>query len=205
MKGTAYYPSPLGGNNWGAPAVDMQRKIMVANTKHMAFSVRLAPQQSCPEDLPFPQFGSPYCVIMEPITSPLGVPCTAPPWSTLAAVDLESGDILWQIPLGTLQGLAPWPVYHFFGSAIEMGGPMVTATGLTFIAATSDEYFRAYDTVTGTELWRTRLPTSGNSVPMSYTYNDEQYVVIAAGGHFTSPSPAGDYILAYKLGGKSKL
>jgi len=204
LKGTAYFPSPLGGNNWGAPAVDMQRKIMIANTKHMAFSVQLVPQQNCPEDLPFPQFGSPYCVIMEPITSPFGVPCTAPPWSTLAAVDLEAGNILWQIPLGNLEGLAPWPVYHFFGSAIEMGGPMVTASGLTFIAATSDEYFRAYDTVTGEELWRTKLPTTGNSVPMSYTYNNEQYVLVAAGGHFTSPSPAADYILAYKLGGDGK-
>lgn len=205
LQGTAYFPSPLGGNNWGAPAVDMARKIMIANTKHMAFSVRLVPQQDCPDDGAFPQYGSPYCVLMEPITSPLGVPCTAPPWSTLAAVDLEAGNILWQIPLGNLEGLAPWPVYHFFGSAIEMGGPMVTASGLTFIAATSDEYFRAYNTLTGDELWRTKLPTTGNSVPMSYTYNNEQYVVIAAGGHFTSPSPAADYILAYKLGGDSHL
>ncbi len=205
LQGTVYYPSPLGGNNWGAPAVDMQRKIMIANTKHMAFSVRLVPQQSCPEGVPFPQFGSPYCVIMEPITSPLGAPCTAPPWSTLAAVDLEGGDILWQIPLGNLEGLAPWPLYHFVGSAIEMGGPMVTASGLTFIAATSDQYFRAYNTLNGEEVWRTKLPTTGNAVPMSYTYKGEQYVIIAAGGHFTSPSPAADYILAFKLGGTHKL
>jgi quinoprotein glucose dehydrogenase len=199
LKGTPFYPSNLGGNNWGAPAVDLKRKIMVANTKHMPIEVRLAKQKDCPEGLPFPQLGSEYCVIMTPIVSPLGIPCTAPPWSTLAAVDLESGDILWQIPLGTLEGLAPWPFYHFIEGGMEMGGPMVTASGLIFIAATSDSYFRAFDIETGDELWKEKLPTTGNAVPMSYTYNNEQYVLVAAGGHFTSPEPAGDHLVAYKL------
>lgn len=199
LAGTVFYPSNLGGNNWGAPAVDPDRKIMVTNTKHIPIAVRLAKQADCPEGLPFPQFGSEYCVIMEPLTSPLGAPCTKPPWATLAAVDLESGDILWQNPLGTLENLAPWPIHHFFGSAIEMGGPMVTASGLIFIAATSDSYFRAFDINDGKELWRDKLPTTGNAVPMSYLYNNQQYVVIAAGGHFTSPMPSGDYLIAYRL------
>lgn len=199
LAGTAFYPSNLGGNNWGAPAIDPERKIMVANTKHMPIAVRLAKQADCPEGLPFPQFGSDYCVIMEPIVSPLGAPCTKPPWATLAAVDLESGDILWQHPLGTLENMAPWPLHHFFGSAIEMGGPMVTASGIIFIAATSDSYFRAFDIEDGEELWRDKLPTTGNSVPMSYQYQGHQYVVVAAGGHFTSPEPSGDYVVAYRL------
>ncbi len=199
LQGTAFYPSNLGGNNWGAPAVDPQRKIMVANTKHLPISVKLIPQEDCPEGLPFPQHGSPYCVQMGILTSPLGVPCTKPPWSTLAAVDLESGDILWQLPLGTLENLAPWPFYHFIDGGIEMGGPMVTASGLIFIAATSDSYLRAFDIADGAELWRTELPSTGNAVPMSYVYQGEQYVLIAAGGHFTSPAPAGDHLVAYKL------
>ena len=198
-KGTAFYPSNLGGNNWGAPAVDPNRKIMIANTKHMAIGVKLTEQKDCPKGLPFPQNGSPYCVIMNPITSPWGVPCTAPPWATLAAVDLESGDTLWKIPLGTLKNLAPWPFYHFIDSSVEMGGPMITASGLVFIAATSDSYIQAYDIDDGTQLWRDELPTSGNAVPMSYTYRDEQYIVIAAGGHFISPLPSGDYLVAFKL------
>ena len=82
---------------------------------------------------------------------------------------------------------------------------MVTASGLVFIAATSDQYLRAYDTISGEELWRTKLPTTGNAVPMSYTYQGQQYVLIAAGGHFSSPAPAADYVLAYKLGGNAKL
>ena len=136
---------------------------------------------------------------MTPIVSPLGIPCTAPPWATLAAIDLESGDILWQIPLGTLEGMAPWPFYHFIKGGMEMGGPMVTASGLIFIAATSDSYFRAFDIETGDELWKKKLPTTGNAVPMSYTYQGDQYILIAAGGHFTSPEPAGDHLMAYKL------
>jgi quinoprotein glucose dehydrogenase len=200
LAGTAFYPSNLGGNNWGAPAVDLERKIMVANTKHIPIEVKLAKQEDCPANLPFPQHGSDYCVIMTPILSPLGAPCTKPPWSSLAAVDLEAGTILWQIPLGTAEGVAPWPIHYIVGSGIEMGGPMVTASGLIFIAATSDSYFRAFDINNGEELWRTKLPTTGNAVPMSYTYKGQQYVVVAAGGHFTSPSPSGDYLMAYRLG-----
>lgn len=199
LKGTVYYPSPIGGNNWGTPAIDLDRKIMVANTNHMAMEVKLAPQQSCPEGLPFPQRGSRYCVIMTPILSPFGAPCSPPPWATLAAVDLESGDILWQIPFGSLENMIPWPFYHFVDGGMQMGGPMVTAGGLIFIGAASDGYIRAHDIDTGAELWKAELPTSGNSVPMTYTYEGTQFVVIAAGGHFMSPMPAGDHIVAFRL------
>jgi quinoprotein glucose dehydrogenase len=198
--GTVFYPSNLGGNNWGAPAIDPVRKIMVANTKHLPIEVKLVERADCPADLAFPQQGSPYCVRMAPVVSPWGIPCTKPPWATLAAIDLESGEILWQLPFGTLEGLAPWPFYHFIDGGIEMGGPMVTASGLIFIGAASDGYLRAHDTLTGAELWKAKLPTSGNAVPMSYSYLGEQFVVIAAGGHFTSPLPAGDALVAFKLG-----
>ncbi len=204
LKGTALYPNSLGGPNWGAPAVDPIRKIMVANSKHLPVELKLIPRDQCPADATYPQDGSPYCVTFTPLLSPFGIPCTPPPWASLAAVDLISGDILWQIPLGTTEELAPWPLYHFYSrsypfSGITTGGPMVTASGLTFIASTSDAYLRAFDTVTGNELWKAKLPTSGNSVPMSYSYNGHQYVVVAAGGHFTFPLPAGDHLLAYRL------
>ncbi len=199
LTGTVFYPSNLGGNNWGAPAVDPVRKIMIANTKHLPIKVQLLPQADCPDDLPFPQYGSPYCAVMEVLTSPLGVPCTAPPWATLSATDLESGEILWQIPLGTLKGLAPWPVHHFIAGGMEMGGPMVTASGLVFIAATTDSMFRAFDINSGEVLWEASLPSSGNAVPMSYEYGGRQYVVIAAGGHFTSPAKASDHLMAFRL------
>mgnify|MGYP003949776335 CR=1 FL=1 len=199
LKGTAYYPSPLGGNNWGAPAVDLKRKIMVANTHHMAMVVQLTPQQDCPAGLPFPQLGSRYCVIMAPITSSLGIPCSGPPWATLSAVDLEQGNIIWQIPFGSLEGMVPWPFHKMVNSGWQSGGPIITQSGLIFIGATMDGYFRAFDIDTGDELWQHRLPTSANTVPMTYVYQGNQYVVIAAGGHFTSPMPAGDYVTAFKL------
>jgi len=82
---------------------------------------------------------------------------------------------------------------------VEMGGPMVTASGLVFIAASGDRHMRAFDLNDGKELWADEMPTSGNAVPMSYQVNGKQFVVIAAGGHFTSMSPAGDWLIAYAL------
>ncbi|MEQ9451773.1 MAG: pyrroloquinoline quinone-dependent dehydrogenase [Pseudomonadales bacterium] len=199
LVGSTYYPSPLGGNNWGAPAVDLQRKIMVANTHHMVMSVQLIPQDQCNEPTGFPQKGSRYCVVMNPVTSFLGAPCSPPPWATLSAVDLEAGELLWQVPFGSLEGVVPWPVHTFFSSGWQQGGPLVTASGLIFIGATMDGYLRAFDIDTGEELWKTRLPTSANGVPMTYTYEGEQFVVLAAGGHWLSPLPAGDHVIAFKL------
>ncbi|MBV1904919.1 MAG: pyrroloquinoline quinone-dependent dehydrogenase [Pseudomonadales bacterium] len=204
LKGTVFYPSNLGGHNWGAPAIDPKRQIMITNTKHIPVEVKLAKRADCPDGLPFPQNGSPYCVIMTPVVSPLGAPCTAPPWATLDAIDLSTGNILWRVPLGTLEKIAPWPIYHFIDGGIEMGGPMLTSTGIIFIAATSDGYFRAFDMDNGNELWKAELPTSGNAVPMTYVYQGQQFVVIAAGGHFTSPLESADHLIAFRLPNQTK-
>ena len=199
-QGTVMYPSNIGGQNWGSPAVDPERGLMVTDTKHVAMVVRLVPQDECGDDVGFPQHGSPYCAAMTPFVSPWGAPCTKPPWSTLAAVDLSTGDIVWQVPFGSLKYMAPWPLSFLSGyGTMQMGGPMVTRSGLTFIAATNDRQFRAFSTETGEELWSDELPTTGNAVPMSYVSGGKQFVVIAAGGNFTSPSPPGDYLMAYSL------
>jgi quinoprotein glucose dehydrogenase len=199
LAGTVLFPGPLGGNNWGAPAIDLRRQVMVTNTKHFPIEVKLARQEDCPDGLLFPQADSPYCAMISPVVSDLGAPCAAPPWATLEATDLSSGEILWRVPLGTLEGIVPWPFYHLIEGGMEMGGPIVTAGGLIFIAAASDGYFRAFDIDTGAELWTKKLPTTGNAVPMTYRYQGSQYVVIAAGGHFTSPLPAGDHVMAFRL------
>ena len=199
LEGTVVYPGMLGGNNWGAPAVDPKRHIMIANTKHMAIVLKLVPRAQCKDKTIMPQVGSAYCAEIVPLTSPLGAPCTAPPWSTLAAVDLQSGEILWQKPFGTLENLAPWPISKLIKGGVEMGGPMITASGLVFIAASFDGQFRAFDVSNGEELWRAELPTSGNAVPMSYVSGGRQFVVIAAGGHWAAPTDASDHLIAYAL------
>ena len=197
LIGTIAYPSPLGGNNWGAPAVDPERQIMVANTKHIPFSIQLVERADCPSGA-WQQVGSPYCVVLAPIVSPFGAPCTAPPWSTLAAIDLKTGDKLWQVPFSSLEEMMPWPLSKLMWGS-EMGGAMVTRSGLVFIGAASDRYLRAFDIETGEELWKDKLPTTANAVPMSYTSGGRQFVLVAAGGHWTSDAPASDHLIAYSL------
>ncbi len=199
LQGTVFYPSNLGGNNWGAPAIDPNRQVMITNTKHTPIEIKLLKREDCPKGAAFPQQGSPYCAVMQPLLSPLGAPCTAPPWSTLDAVDLSSGEILWRVPLGTLKHLAPWPVSLFVKSGLDAGGPIVTAGGLVFIAATSDGYIRAFDIDDGAVLWEAELPATGNAVPMTYVHEGRQYVAIAAGGHFTSPLPSSDHLMVFAL------
>ena len=197
-KGTIIYPSIIGGNNWGAPAIDPERNIMVANTHHVASIVKLVPREQCSDLAMFPQRGSKYCATLDVFLSNFGAPCTKPPWATLSGVNLTTGKIEWQVPFGTLKYQAFWPLTYMKGG-VHMGGPIVTASGLVFIAAAADRGMRAFDITNGEELWSNEMPTTGNAVPMTYMSEGKQFVVIAAGGHFTSPSPPGDYVIAYSL------
>jgi quinoprotein glucose dehydrogenase len=109
-----------------------------------------------------------------------GYPAAKPPWGTLNAIDLNTGNYLWKIPLGEFaelraKGVPPTGTEQY-------GGPIVTAGGLVFIAATQDEKFRAFDKRTGALLWETTLPAAGYATPSTYMIGGRQYVVIAAGG-----------------------
>lgn len=200
LEGTINFPGPSGTNNWGAPAIDPVRKIAILNANHLPWKAQLIPREQCEQSSLTPQLGSPYCVDVSLVVSPLGVPCSAPPWGSLAAVDLNTGEKLWDVPLGSTRDVAPFPVWFIDGSP-NVGGPLVTQSGLTFIGATADYFLRAFNTETGEEVWKTRLPTSANATPMSYRLkkNSRQYIVIAAGGHWGFLSPAGDYLIAYAL------
>lgn len=204
-------PSAFGGQNWGGPAIDPVRHKLIVNTLHMGTVVQLIPRDQCegegPEpvaDGPFllePSEGTPYCNRRWlGFVSPMGVPCTPPPWGTLAGIDLRTGNVDWQVPLGTTRDMAPWPFWYIKGSP-NLGGPVSTASGLTFIGATTDHFLRAFDTNTGEELWKGRLPTSGHGLPITYqlTERSKQYVVIAAGGHAALGTPPGDYLVAFAL------
>ena len=126
-----------------------------------------------------------------------GYPAIAPPWGTLTAIDLNSGETNWQIPLGEYPELAARGLTNT-GSE-NYGGPVVTAGGLLFIGATNyDKAFRALDKTTGKVLWQTTLPAAGNATPSTYEVNGRQYIVIAAGGG-KSPAPSGGSLVAFAL------
>jgi len=109
-----------------------------------------------------------------------GYPAIKPPWGTLSAIDLNTGEYRWRIPLGDHDGLAAKGIKP--SGAEQYGGPIVTAGGLVFIAATQDGKFRAFDKSTGKLLWETTLPAAGYATPSTYSVGGKQYVVIAAGG-----------------------
>jgi len=151
------------------------------------------------------QRGTDYGMWRQAVLSPLGIPCNPTPWGTLTAIDLKTGQQAWQKTLGTTRDIAPVPIAMATGTP-NFGGPLTTASGVTFIGATLDHYLRAFDSNTGEELWRGRLPAAGTATPMSYTVTKDdgtpqQIVVIAAGGHAGSPTRLSDTLVAFSLTG----
>lgn len=204
---TLMYPGNAGGTNWGGVAVDANRQILIANVLDMAWVVTLIPADEVAQarkDDPGAEIGTqegtPYGMKREMLVSSLELPCSEPPWGSLAAIDLATGDILWQEPLGTVRDIAPIPIPIKYGTP-NLGGPMLTGTGLVFIGAAMDNYIRAFDIDTGAEIWKRRLPAGGQATPMTFrlAQDQPQMVVIAAGGHGRMGSKLGDYVVAFKL------
>lgn len=200
---TLVYPGYMGGSNWGSVSWDPQRQLLLANTTRLPAVIQLIPREETEredfDELVEPQLGTPYAVKRRPMLSPLGAPCNRPPWGVLTAIDMRTGKKRWEVPLGNLRDLAPFPLWLELGVP-NSGGSLVTASGLTFIGATTDSYIRAFNTETGEELWRERLPAGGHATPMTYQLSDgRQFVVIAAGGNEYMRSRLGDAIVAYAL------
>jgi len=207
VRGSVVNPGFLGGVNWGGVAVDSLHGLVVMNTIRVATVVTLLPpaaadaQRGSEQDADVAtDIGAPYGSRRELLRSPLGLPCSAPPWGTLVAIDPGAGRIRWQVPIGTMSDYAHVPAPAAWGSP-SLGGPLVTAGGVVFIAAAMDHDLRAYDVESGRQLWAAALPASAQASPMTYRARPggRQYVVIAAGGHHLMRTQLGDYVVAFVL------
>jgi quinoprotein glucose dehydrogenase len=222
-KRTVQYPGYNGGTDWGGVAVDPLRGVIVANYNDMPNYVRLvareeanrlgwAPREAArggsmgsgPEGAGDPQWGSPYAVDVNagwrlPFT---GLLCKQPPYGGIRAIDLRTGRTIWDRPYGTARRNGPWGIPSMLPFEIgtpNNGGAVVTASGLIFISAATDNLMRAIDLRTGKSLWHDALPAGGQAGPMTYEANGRQYVVIMAGGHHFMETPVGDELIAYAL------
>lgn len=214
------FPGFLGGMNWGGVSIDRDHNVMITNTNYVGNYVRLLERAEAnrrgaqpvgsgvppkPEGATIqPHLGLPYAAESLPFLSPLFAPCQAPPWGRISAVDLVSGKLLWSHPIGTARDSGPLGLPSLLPFKIgtpNLGGPVTTRGGVTFIAATQDKYLRAIDTRTGRVLWRGRLPYAAQATPMTYLSkaSGRQFVVTSSGGHAFMGTGPGDAIYAFAL------
>ena len=203
LEGTIIFPGYVGGTNWGGVSYDAARGLLIAPTNRLAFVVTLIPrdrfqQERAGSARPGREFaaqrGTPYGMHREALTSPSGIPCNPPPWGALTAVELATGDVRWEVPLGGSPELPAIP------GSVNLGGALTTASGLVFISAARDAQLRAFDVETGRVLWTGALPAGGQATPMTYRApSGRQLVVIAAGGHTGLRTKTGDYVVAFAL------
>jgi quinoprotein glucose dehydrogenase len=196
-------PGNIGGLHWGGVAFDPERGVLIAPANRFTAVVRLVPRaevaayrKANPDWETTNQRGTPYAMSRKFLRSPSGLPCNAPPFGTLTAVDAGSGRVRWQVPLGGLPQPGALPEW----GSINLGGPMTTGGGLVFIGAALDPVMRAFDVESGKELWRGELPASARSTPMTFVApNGKQYVAIAAGGHDTAYGKLDNAIVVFAL------
>ncbi|MCZ4089940.1 glucose/quinate/shikimate family membrane-bound PQQ-dependent dehydrogenase [Sinorhizobium psoraleae] len=207
LEGTLVYPGNFGTFNWGSVAVDPERQVLFGMPTYLAFTSRLVPRDQIPpkqegetgsEQGLNRNEGAPYGVYMGPFLGPLQIPCQAPPWGYVAGADLRTGKIAYKHKNGTVYDMTPLPIPFKLGVP-GIGGPIITKGGVAFLGAAVDNYLRAYDVTTGSQLWETGLPAGGQSTPMTYTVGDKQYVLMVAGGHGSVGTKPGDYVIAYTL------
>lgn len=209
------FPGNAGGHNWGSVSVDQANNIMVVNPMIVGNQLTLIPRDELPEGVPGNQLGTPYSHRTVRFMSPLGVPCNQPPYGILAAIDLETKQLLWERPIGTAKDSGPFGIKTRLPFSIgtpQSAGTVTTAGGLIFNAGTFDNTIRATNISDGKELWSDDLPFSAHATPMSYLSPTGEQTVVITVPVFSSTSgigfrvlpadqedPEGGYIIAYRL------
>jgi len=222
------FPGYNGGVDWGGVAIDPEKGIMISNYNNMPNYNQLVPREEVDAlgILPItdpnydseagsgshgsinPQAETPFGIRVNagwrvPFT---GLLCSEPPYGGIAAIDLSTREVLWDRPFGTARKNGPFGIPSMLPLEIgtpNNGGGVITASGLFFIGAATDDLFRAIDVETGERLWEVALPAGGQATPMTYEAGGRQIVVINAGGHDFMETPIGDYFIAYALPAQS--
>ncbi|GGJ83454.1 membrane-bound PQQ-dependent dehydrogenase, glucose/quinate/shikimate family [Pseudomonas matsuisoli] len=215
------YTGYNGGSDWGSVAVDTRRGVIIANYNDMPNYNEFVPREKAnelgwrpreelaadrggAEGAGDPQEGTPYAMNVNAgwRLKQTGLLCVQPPYGGIRAIDLKSGKTIWDRPLGTARSNGPWGIKS--GLPIDIGTPnnggsVVTAGGLVFIAAATDDLIRAIDMETGKTVWQDVLPAGGQANPLVYEANGKQYLMIVATGHHFMETPTGDYVITYAL------
>ncbi len=213
--GSLIFPGNIGVFNWGSVAVDPQRQMLIAAPVRLAYKYNLIKRTPQTETQRlFTKDGQPYwnenfqgdyAIHIQQLASGLGIPCIAPPWGRMVGVDLKTGKTEWLRRVGVTKNLKTsflpgrFPIGFPMGM-VAHGGPLLTAGDVVFHGATADNFFRAYDSTTGELLWQTELTAGAQATPSTFMGKDgKQYVVIAAGGHGSLGTQAGDSVVAFRL------
>ncbi|WP_433884687.1 glucose/quinate/shikimate family membrane-bound PQQ-dependent dehydrogenase [Pseudomonas vranovensis] len=208
------FPGSLGGMNWGSISTDPVHGFIFVNDMRLGLWIQMIPSQNKGQAASggealntgmgaVPLKGTPYAVNKNRFLSVAGIPCQAPPFGTLTAIDMKTRKVAWQVPVGTVEDTGPLGIRMHLPIKVglpTLGGTLSTQGGLVFIAGTQDFYLRAFNSANGEEVWKARLPVGSQGGPMTYVSpkTGKQYVVITAGGARQS-TDRGDYVMAYAL------
>ncbi|GBR47308.1 MULTISPECIES: pyrroloquinoline quinone-dependent dehydrogenase [Neokomagataea] len=220
-KPSIEYPGYNGGSDWGSMAYDAKTGILIANWNNTPMYDQLVTRRHAdklgmrPIDSPYfnaksggaegngAQADTPYGIVVTPFWDQFtGMMCNKPPYGAITAIDMHTRKVLWQTPLGTARANGPFGLPTYLPLKIgtpNNGGPIITAGGLVFVAAATDNQIRAIDMKTGKTVWSDVLPGGGQATPMTYEYKGRQYLAIMAGGHHFMMTPVTDDLVVYAL------
>ena len=193
LRGSLLIPGNVGGMSWGGAAYDPNSHLLIIPVNNLAAEVRLIPRagfdreeaaagRDLSSDWEFArQVGTPYGMARRFLRSPSGAPCTPPPFGTLNAIDADTAELRWSVPLGQFPAMGGAPAAPPAWGSVALGGPIVTAGGLVFMAGTLDPAVRAFDISSGKELWKANLGGQVVMAPITYQVDGKQYIVFATG------------------------